>query len=60
MAVSINLARTFLAIVKAGDFVRAMKRLKIMRSAVSTRVLSLKEQLARAREAPMRTLRVDK
>jgi LysR family transcriptional regulator, flagellar master operon regulator len=43
----IELARTFLAIVAAGSFVRAAERLNISQTAVSARVRSLEEQLRR-------------
>ena len=43
----IELARTFLAIVSAGSFVRAAERLHISQTTVSARVRSLEEQLRR-------------
>jgi LysR family transcriptional regulator, flagellar master operon regulator len=43
----IDLARTFLAIVEAGSFVRAAERLNITQTAVSARIKSLEEQLRR-------------
>jgi DNA-binding transcriptional LysR family regulator len=43
----IELARTFLAIVAAGSFVRAAERLNISQTTVSARVRSLEEQLRR-------------
>ena len=43
----IELARTFLAIVSAGSFVRASERLNISQTAVSARVRSLEQQLRR-------------
>src|SRR5690606_21280836 len=43
----IELARTFLAIVAAGNFVRAAERLHLSQTAVSARVKSLEEQLRR-------------
>lgn len=43
----VELARTFLAIVAAGSFVRAAERLNISQTAVSARVRSLEEQLRR-------------
>jgi DNA-binding transcriptional LysR family regulator len=43
----ITLARTFLAIVAAGSFVRAAERLNISQTTVSARVRSLEEQLRR-------------
>ena len=43
----IELARTFLAIVEAGTFVRAAERLNITQTTVSARVRSLKDQLRR-------------
>jgi LysR family transcriptional regulator, flagellar master operon regulator len=45
--VDIELARTFLAIVAAGNFVRAAERLHVSQTAVSARVRSLEEQLRR-------------
>jgi LysR family transcriptional regulator, flagellar master operon regulator len=46
-AMEIELARTFLAIVAAGSFVRAAERLNLSQTAVSARVRSLEEQLRR-------------
>ncbi|WP_431271201.1 LysR family transcriptional regulator [Dankookia sp. P2] len=43
----IELARTFLAIVSAGSFVRAAERLNVSQTAVSARIRSLEEQLRR-------------
>ncbi|TDH60962.1 LysR family transcriptional regulator [Dankookia rubra] len=43
----VELARTFLAIVAAGSFVRAAERLNLSQTAVSARVRSLEEQLRR-------------
>ena len=43
----IDLARTFLAIVEAGSFVRAAERLNVTQTAVSARIRSLEEQLRR-------------
>lgn len=43
----ISLARTFLAIVEAGSFVRAAERLNVTQTAVSARIRSLEEQLRR-------------
>lgn len=43
----IDLARTFLAIVEAGSFVRAAERLNLTQTAVSARIRSLEEQLRR-------------
>jgi DNA-binding transcriptional LysR family regulator len=43
----IELARTFLAIVSAGSFVRAAERLNISQTTVSARVRSLEQQLRR-------------
>lgn len=43
----IELARTFLAIVEAGSFVRAAERLNVTQTAVSARVRSLEDQLRR-------------
>jgi LysR family transcriptional regulator, flagellar master operon regulator len=43
----IVLARTFLAIVEAGTFVRAAERLNITQAAVSARIRSLEDQLRR-------------
>jgi DNA-binding transcriptional LysR family regulator len=43
----VELARTFLAIVAAGSFVRAAERLNISQTTVSARVRSLEEQLRR-------------
>lgn len=43
----IELARTFLAIVAAGNFLRAAERLHVSPTAVSARVRSLEEQLRR-------------
>jgi LysR family transcriptional regulator, flagellar master operon regulator len=43
----IELARTFLAIVEVGSFVRAAERLNITQTAVSARIKSLEEQLRR-------------
>jgi DNA-binding transcriptional LysR family regulator len=43
----IELARTFLAIVAAGSFVRAAERLNVSQTAVSARIRSLEEQLRR-------------
>ncbi|TDH59945.1 LysR family transcriptional regulator [Dankookia rubra] len=43
----IELARTFLAIVAAGSFVRAAERLNVSQTTVSARVRSLEEQLRR-------------
>jgi DNA-binding transcriptional LysR family regulator len=43
----IELARTFLAIVEAGSFVRAAERLKVTQTTVSARVRSLEDQLRR-------------
>jgi LysR family transcriptional regulator, flagellar master operon regulator len=43
----IELARTFLAIVEAGSFVRAAERLNVTQTTVSARVRSLEEQLRR-------------
>lgn len=43
----IELARTFLAIVAAGNFVRAAERLHVSQTTVSARVRSLEEQLRR-------------
>lgn len=43
----IELARTFLAIVAAGNFVRASERLHVSQTTVSARVKSLEEQLRR-------------
>src|SRR6185312_1048146 len=45
----IDLARTFLAIVEAGSFVRAAERLNVTQTAVSARIRSLEEQLRRPR-----------
>ena len=42
-----ELARTFLAVVAAGSFVRAAERLNLSQTAVSARVRSLEEQLRR-------------
>ena len=43
----IELARTFLAIVEAGSFVRAAERLNVTQTTVSARVRSLEDQLRR-------------
>ena len=43
----IELARTFLAIVAAGSFVRAAERLNVSQTTVSARIRSLEEQLRR-------------
>jgi DNA-binding transcriptional LysR family regulator len=43
----IELARTFLAIVEAGSFVRAAERLNVTQTAVSARIRSLEDQLRR-------------
>jgi DNA-binding transcriptional LysR family regulator len=43
----IELARTFLAIVEAGSFVRATERLNVTQTTVSARVRSLEDQLRR-------------
>jgi len=43
----IELARTFLAIVEAGSFVRAAERLNLTQTTVSARVRSLEDQLRR-------------
>ena len=43
----IELARTFLAIVSAGSFVRAAERLHVSQTTVSARVRSLEQQLRR-------------
>ncbi len=43
----IELARTFLAIVEAGSFVRAAERVNVTQTTVSTRVRSLEDQLRR-------------
>ncbi len=43
----IELARTFLAIVSAGSFVRAAERLHVAQTTISARVRSLEEQLRR-------------
>lgn len=43
----IELARTFLAIVEAGSFVRAAERLHVTQTAVSARIRSLEDQLRR-------------
>jgi LysR family transcriptional regulator, flagellar master operon regulator len=43
----IELARTFLAIVEAGNFVRAAARLNVTQTTVSARVRSLEDQLRR-------------
>ena len=43
----IELARTFLAIVAAGSFVRAAERLHVAQTTVSARVRLLEEQLRR-------------
>lgn len=43
----IELARTFLAIVAAGNFVRAAERLHVSQTTVSARIRSLEEQLRR-------------
>jgi DNA-binding transcriptional LysR family regulator len=45
--VDIELARTFLAIVSAGSFVRASERLHVAQTTVSARIRSLEEQLRR-------------
>ena len=47
VAVDIELARTFLAIVAAGSFARAAERLNVSQTAVSARVRVLEEQLRR-------------
>ncbi|MBS7810288.1 LysR family transcriptional regulator [Roseococcus pinisoli] len=44
----IELARTFLAIVSAGSFVRAAERLHVSQTTVSARIRSLEEQLRRS------------
>src|SRR5829696_7822030 len=46
-AMDIELARTFLAIVEAGSFVRAAERLNVTQTTVSARVRSLEDQLRR-------------
>jgi DNA-binding transcriptional LysR family regulator len=43
----IELARTFLAIVSAGSFIRAAERLHVAQTTVSARIRSLEEQLRR-------------
>ena len=43
----IELARTFLAIIEAGSFVRAAERLNVTQTTVSARVRSLEDQLRR-------------
>ena len=43
----INLARTFLAIVETGSFLRAAERLHVTQTAVSARVKALEELLGR-------------
>ena len=43
----IELARTFLAIIEAGNFVRAAERLNVTQTTVSARVRSLEDQLRR-------------
>jgi DNA-binding transcriptional LysR family regulator len=43
----IELARTFLAIVEAGSFVRAAERLNVTQTTVSARIRSLEDQLRR-------------
>lgn len=43
----VGLARTFLAIVEAGNFVRASHRLHVTQSTVSARIQALEEQLGR-------------
>lgn len=43
----IELARTFLAVVEVGSFVRAAERLSVTQTAVSARIKSLEEQLRR-------------
>ena len=45
---NIELARTFLAIVDAGSFVRAAERLNVTQTTVSARVRSLEDQLRRS------------
>jgi DNA-binding transcriptional LysR family regulator len=40
-----DLARTFLAVVAAGNFIKAADRLHVTQSTVSTRIRSLEEQL---------------
>jgi DNA-binding transcriptional LysR family regulator len=47
MAMDINVARTFLEIVKTGSFVRAAANLNVTQTAVSARIKVLEEQLDR-------------
>jgi DNA-binding transcriptional LysR family regulator len=47
LSMDIELARTFLAIVEAGSFVRAAERLNVTQTTISARIRSLEDQLRR-------------